>query len=203
MLFGNRNKHISQIKAVMEEITTELLRGQTQELTRVWEDQSRSLDQAMEKNHRALRNLSDTMEDFLDNQQEEDAGSRQMRQELSDAGEREQKLLGLVELYRQQTELFAQWLAGWETGTGANAKEAWRQQYSMLKGKIEAESSLCGIENTGVQGEPVDYRLHEVLRAVEPETEGQEGTVAEVYSQGMLYRGAVVKKARVLAYMKA
>lgn len=64
------------------------------------------------------------------------------------------------------------------------------------------ESRLCAIENTGASGEPVDYRLHEVLQAVEPETAGQEGTIAEVYSQGMLYQGTVIRKARVSAYRR-
>ena len=52
-------------------------------------------------------------------------------------------------------------------------------------------------------GELVDYRLHEVLQAVDPELREQEGTVAKVYSQGMLYQGTVIQKARVAAYRKA
>ncbi len=49
----------------------------------------------------------------------------------------------------------------------------------------------------------VDYRLHEVLQADEPETREQEGTIAKVHSQGMIYQGTVVRKARVTAYRKA
>ena len=58
------------------------------------------------------------------------------------------------------------------------------------------------IEQTGLAGELVDYRIHEVLQAVGPDTKEQEGTVAKVYSQGMLYQGAVIRKARVAAYRK-
>ena len=86
---------------------------------------------------------------------------------------------------------------------GDAGKEAWQQQLSMLKGKIAAESRLCAIEMTGSAGEMVDYRLHEVLQADEPETREQEGTIAKVHSQGMIYQGTVVRKARVTAYRKA
>lgn len=203
MLFGNRDKKMSQMKAAMEETASELLQAQTQELTRIWEDQSRSSDQAAEKNYRALRSLSDTVEDFLDSLQERDRNSLHMEQMLAEAEQREQGLLALVELYREQMELFERWLIGQESETGGGAGEAWQQQYAMLKGKIAAEEKLCAIEYTGAPGEPVDYRLHEILQAAEPETKEQEGTIAKVYSQGMVYRGSVVKKARVRAYVKA
>ena len=113
------------------------------------------------------------------------------------------ELLELVGLYQQQMELFEQWTLGQEHETGDAGKEAWQQQLSMLKGKIAAESRLCAIEMTGFAGEMVDYRLHEVLQADEPETREQEGTIAKVHSQGMIYQGTVVRKARVTAYRKA
>lgn len=203
MFFGNRDKNASQMKAVMEETATELHRRQTQELKQHWEKRECALDEAMEKNHRALRSLSDTMEDFLDSLQDEDGKNRYLEQELADAKKREQGLLSLIGLYREQMELFEQWFAGQETGADGDAREAWHQQYAMLKGKIVAEGRLCAVETTGVPGEPVDYRLHEILQAVEPETKEQEGTVARVCSQGLVYQGAVVKKARVFVYAKA
>ena len=161
------------------------------------------MNDQIEKNHKAVRGLSDSVEDFLDSMQEEEKGQRQPQQMLEDAGKREQKLLELVQLYQQQMELFEQWITGQNREAGETAREAWQQQYAMLKGRIQTESTLCAIELTGVSGEPVDYRLHEILQAAEPETKEQEGTVAKVYSQGMVYRGAVVKKARVCAYVKA
>jgi molecular chaperone GrpE (heat shock protein) len=196
MLFGRKNdsEKISQMKAAVEESVAEAFRQQAQEQSRQQEKQQAHLDEILEKNHKAVRNLADTVEDFLDSMEEEDRQQRQSRQE------REQGLLELVGLYQQQMELVEQWMAGQENSKAAQT--AWEQQYAMLRGKIMTESRLCAIENTGASGEPVDYRLHEVLQAVEPETAGQEGTIAEVYSQGMLYQGTVIRKARVSAYRR-
>lgn len=200
MLFRRKNdsEKISQMKAVV----AEAFRQETQELAQQQEAQKVHLDEMMEKNYKAVRNLSDAVEDFLDSLQEEDGQQRQSRQELLNTQKREQGLLDLVGLYQQQMELVERWIAGQERENSENAQEAWGQQYAMLKGKIVTESRLCAIENTGAAGEPVDYRLHEVLQAVEPETKEQEGTIAKVYSQGMLYQGTVVRKARVSAYRK-
>ncbi len=202
MLFGRKNdsEKISQMKAAVEESVAEAFRQQAQEQSRQQEKQQAHLDEILEKNHKAVRNLADTVEDFLDSMEEEDRQQRQSRQEIMDIQKREQGLLELVGLYQQQMELVEQWMAGQENSKAAQT--AWEQQYAMLRGKIMTESRLCAIENTGASGEPVDYRLHEVLQAVEPETAGQEGTIAEVYSQGMLYQGTVIRKARVSAYRR-
>lgn len=205
MLFRrkNDNEKILQVKAAVEEAVAKAHQQQMQELARQQELQKEHLDEMLEKNHKAVRSLSDTVEDFLDSLMEEDRNQHQFRQELQELQQREQGLLELVGLYRQQMELVEQWIVRQEQENGGTAKEAWEQQYVMLKEKLMTESRLCAIENTGAAGEPVDYRLHEVLQAVEPMTKEQEGTIAKVYSQGMLYHGTVVQKARVLAYRKA
>ncbi|MDE7184909.1 MAG: nucleotide exchange factor GrpE [Lachnospiraceae bacterium] len=205
MIFGNKNnsRKTAQMKSVMQEVMTEAFQRQTQELSRMQEEQRNHFNEQIEKNYKAVRGLSDSVEDFLDSLQEEGDGQQQFQQMQEAAQKREQALLALVQLYQQQMELFEQWITGQEHETGEAAREAWQQQYSMLKGKIQAESMLCAIELTGVSGEPVDYRLHEVLQAVEPNNREQEGKIEKVYSQGMLYHGAVIRKARVTAYRKS
>ena len=201
MIFGNKksNRKTVQLKSVMQEVVAEAFTRQTQELSRM----QQQMNDQIEKNHKAVRGLSDSVEDFLDSMQEEEKGQRQPQQMLEDAGKREQKLLELVQLYQQQMELFEQWITGQNREAGETAREAWQQQYAMLKGRIQTESTLCAIELTGVSGEPVDYRLHEVLQAVEPDSREQEGKIDKVYSQGMLYHGTVIRKARVTAYRKS
>lgn len=205
MIFGDKSKsrRMAQLKSVVENVVEEALKRQSRELVRQQEEQSTHLNGGIEKNQKALRSLADTVEDFLDTLQEADEAQRQSRQRQESAGKREQGLLELVGLYQQQMELFEQWITGQEHKTGDAGKEAWLQQFSMLKGKIAAQSKLCAIEMTGFAGEMVDYRLHEVLQAVEPENKEQEGTIAKVHSQGMLYQGTVLRKARVTAYRKA
>lgn len=200
MIFGR--KHTQQMKDMVEEVLAEALRQQSRELDAQQSGQVRQLNDMMEKNQKAVRGLSDTVEDFLDTLQEENAERERLGQEYAKAKEREQGLLRLLELYQEQTELFEQWLSAQDQENSDAALEAWKQQQVILKGKLAAESRLCAIERTGLAGELVDYRIHEVLQAVGPDTKEQEGTVAKVYSQGMLYQGAVIRKARVAAYRK-
>lgn len=190
------------MKSVLEDVLEEAFKRQARELARQLEGQNAHLNVGIEKNQKAIRSLADTVEDFLDTLQEADESQRELRQIQESAGKREQSLLELVGLYQQQMELFEQWIAGQEHEMGDAGKEAWQQQFSMLEGKIAAQSRFCAIEMTGFAGEAVDYRLHEVLQAAEPEREEQRGTVAKVHSQGMIYQGTVIRKARVTAYRK-
>ena len=66
--------------------------------------------------------------------------------------------------------------------------------------QLAVKEKLCAIEETGTEGEHVDYRIHEVIRALDAEEEGTAGTVAKVHSRGMVYEGRVVAKAKVEAY---
>lgn len=200
MIFGS--KKAQQMKAMVEQVLTEALGRQSRELAEQQARQAQRLDDELEKNQKAVRGLSGTVEDFLDTLQDEDEKYQYLQQEYAEAKERERSLLGLLGLYQEQTELFEQWIAAQTQESSEAALEAWRQQQVILKGKIAAESRLCAIESTGLPGELVDYRIHEVLQAIEPATKEQEGTVAKVYSHGMLYQGTVIRKARVAAYRK-
>ena len=98
-----------------------------------------------------------------------------------------------MQLYHEQMEFLEQWIY-------KEVSESWKQQYNMLKGQIETEKGICAIESIGKVGEKADYRIHEVIEVLAAENNEQEGTVAHVYSQGILYHGKVLKKARVQAY---
>ena len=200
MIFGN--KKVQQMKDMVREVLSEALGRQSQELAARQAGQAQQLNDMMEKNQKAVRGLSDTVEDFLDTLQEENEERQHLQQEYAKAEGREQNLLRLLGLYQEQTQLFEQWISAQNQQSSEEALAAWKQQQVILKGKIAAESRLCALETTGQAGEPVDYRIHEVLQAVEPAAEEQAGTVAQVYSQGMIYQGSVLRKARVAAYRK-
>lgn len=200
MIFGSKtgSKRTQQMKQTLQDA----LLLQEQKLSRLQQEQADQIREAIEKNQKTLRNLSDSVEDFLDSQQEQDEEKRQAQQQQKAAKERERRLVELLALYQEQMELAGQWIAELSRVSDASLS-AWEQQYAMLNEKIKTESSFCAIEYIGAAGEPVDYRMHEVLEAVEPDTEKQEGTVAKVCSRGMLYQGTVIRKARVTAYRKA
>lgn len=205
MIFSGKigSKSILQMKNAMQEVLSDALQQHGQELSRQQAEAADRIIKTEEKNQKALRSLSDTVEDFLDTMQEQDEVQSQFRQQQKAAGEREHRLVELLGLYQEQMELAGQWITEQGNEQSRESLEAWKQQYAMLEGKIKTESRFCTIEDTGTVGEPVDYRLHEVLQAVEPDTKELEGTVARVCSRGMLYQGNVIKKARVIAYRKA
>lgn len=201
-------KRTQQIKESVQEVLEETLHKQEQNQLEQQMGQHHQVCESIEKNQKMIRKLSDTIEDFLDTLQEDNDETKQFQQSLKESAEREQRLVGLIALYQEQMNLLEQWIntqADGNIDSNEHSKEAiqaWRQQYNMLKGQVSAESRLCAIENIGVEGESVDYRLHEVLQAIEAEEKEQEGMVAKVYSSGMLYKGKVIKKARVTAYKK-
>lgn len=201
-------KRTQQIKESVQEVLEETLHKQEQKLLEQQMDQNNQVSESIEKNQKMIRKLSDTIEDFLDTLQEDNNEIKQFQQRLKESEEREQRLAELIVLYQEQMELLDLWISTQVDGNADSneynkeAVQAWKQQYNMLKGQVNAESRLCAIENVGEEGESVDYRLHEVLQAIEAEEKEQEGTVAKVYSRGMLYKGKVIKKARVSAYKK-
>lgn len=206
MLFGK--KRTQQIKESVQEVLEEGLSRQEQKLFEQQIDQNNQVCESIEKNQKMIRKLSDTIEDFLDTLQEDNSETKQFQKSLKESEECEQRLVRLIALYQEQMELLDLWINTQADGNTDNnehnkeAVQAWSQQYNMLKGKVDAESRLCAIENIGAKGELIDYRMHEVLQAMETEEKEQEGTVAEVYSSGMLYKGKVIRKARVAAYKK-
>lgn len=206
MLFGK--KRTQQIKESVQEVLEEGLSRQEQKLLEQQMDQNNQVCESIEKNQKMIRKLSDTIEDFLDTLQEDNSETKQFQKSLKESEECEQRLVRLIALYQEQMELLDLWINTQADGNTDNnehnkeAVQAWSQQYNMLKGKVDAESRLCAIENIGAKGELIDYRMHEVLQAMETEEKEQEGTVAEVYSSGMLYKGKVIRKARVAAYKK-
>lgn len=201
MIFSRKNT--PQMKDVMEEVLTDALQRQERKLDRQRTEQTNQINELMEKNQKMIRKLSDTVEDFLDTLQDQEEEQRQSQQKQNTAEERERRLVELLGLYQEQMELFEQWITVQDQERSEESQDAWKQQYAMLNRKIKTESRFCTLEDTGTVGEPVDYRLHEVLQVMEPGTKEQEGTIAKVCSHGMLYQGNVIRKARVVAYRKA
>lgn len=72
MIFGRKNTQ--QMKDMVEEVLTEALRQQSREMDAQQAGQVQQFNEMMdmmEKNQKAVRGLSDTVEDFLDTLQEE------------------------------------------------------------------------------------------------------------------------------------
>lgn len=200
MIFEKRRRQ--QIREDLEAVVKNVFEKQNQKQTTLQAKQEAHFDETMEKSQKMIRRLSDTVEDFLDTYQEENEALCQVQKQVEDIKKQEQKLLGLIGLYQEHIELVEEWIAEHMPAGSEGAQEAWRQQHQILKEKLVTEGRFCMIDSIGMPGEVVDYRLHEVIEAIDADKEEQGGKVAKIFRQGMIYQGNVIKKARVQAYKK-
>ena len=154
-------------------------------------DDLEMLDSGVEEWERVLRSQTDSLEDLLDTMEAQSRGEAELQRQLSEAEEREQALLDLVSLTRDQLDMVSRRLSG---------DAAWSDQFAMMSRESAKLLRNAGIRETGVVGEPVDYEIHQVLEAVETDKKEQDHTVASVFSVGRIYRGRILGKAKVAAY---
>lgn len=140
---------------------------------------------------KTLRRQTDSIEDFLDICDERREQESLLEQELREERKREEALVNLVCFCREQMDLIAKNLG---------KDLAWAEQNRMIEQEAQKYLRAAQIRETGVCGETVDYEFHQVLNTVETSQKELDGTVAEVYRRGRIWRGKVVRKAQVAAY---
>ena len=140
-----------------------------------------------------LRKRMETLDDFLDELQEEKEIEAEKEQTENIAADREKKLCQLIGIYSEQLHTLEEILS---------EKEGWKEQFFMMKQKRNPFCGLAQIQETGNVGEVFDYRLHEIIETKETDQENQEGVIAKVYVPGFMYRGEIIKKAQVCVYKK-
>lgn len=140
-----------------------------------------------------LRKRMETLDDFLDELQEEKEIKEEKEQTENAAAGREKKLCQLIAIYSEQLHTLEEILS---------EKEGWKEQFSIMKQKRNPFCGLAQIQETGNAGEVFDYRLHEIIETKETDQEEQEGMIAKVYVPGLIYQGKIMKKAQVCVYKK-
>lgn len=168
------------------------------------EKQNKALEALGEKINRhdlAIGDLVDSMEEMMAEQQEKqqalsDVLREKEAQATREAERREEKLLALAIAYQEQ--LFA-------LGNAAAlaADEAWERQIETAEAKILSASVPAGFQRIGRVGEMFSYDLHEAIETWETDDPGMKMKVAEVYTCGAIYRGKVIRKAKVAVFQEA
>lgn len=67
----------------------------------------------------------------------------------------------------------------------------------MVERKLVRALEAAGLEVIQARGEPFDPNLHEALMTSEAENAGEDGEVGEVFQSGYLFRGTLLRPARV------
>ncbi len=209
MLFHRKHQENEALQTV--KTLTRHLSGQIEELKALSLSHSEKLDNLCSKtdgieNDRAemqklMRRQTGSFEDLLEEFQDQMAQTQRYEQLLKEAKAREQALLSLICCCREQMDLTAGQISRDET-MDPHKKQAWQEQFRLMEQEDVRLMALCAMEETGVVGEPVDYGIHEVLKAIDTNDDSLAGTVAEVCCRGRIYGGNVLKKAIITAYRK-
>lgn len=141
---------------------------------------------------RGVREQGMSIEDLLEEWGERNAAADNLSAQLRERDEERKLLFELFEAYQDQLRNLRRFAEGKD--------DAWAAQIAMMEDGLERYRRSCGICLTGERGETVDYDLHEVVEVVDTDQPESDRKIADVYSNGYLYRGVVQKKARVVAY---
>lgn len=187
------------VKNCLGEYADGMFRERERKLLEAVESRLQATEAVAENLNKQAKRQSEAIEDLLDELQEKEEAAMEYRNRLREKQEREEALLALIVDWQQQMGMLEERICG-EPMADAARQKAWRKQLELLKEQLAVKEKLCAIDETGTEGEHVDYRIHEVIRALDAEGEGTAGTVAKVHSRGMVYEGRVVAKAKVEAY---
>ena len=193
------------LEAGLKEVRQELARvserksAEEAQAAEHWKTTAEKLETKQQDLERLIRRQSDSYEDLLEELQETFRLEEDIRRERRENSRKEEALLSLIMCCREQMTLLEKQVR--EDGSMTGEKlEAWQQQFSAMAGERLKLMRSCGLEETGQEGEPVDYEIHEILSVRETEDPAKAGRIAQVYSPGLLKEGHVIKKARVAAY---
>lgn len=177
---------LNRLEAVPEQIG--ILQGQVESLQAKLEEQM-NLQRETEK---LLRRQSASLEDFLDEFQEQKEGQENTKV-------RENTWIALICTCRRQLGLLEKQVLK-DPSLTEEKRSAWESQFALMDRECQKQMRLCGLEEFGSVGEEADYRLYEILSTEDSRDPKDLGTVAEVYAKGHIYQGTVIKKAQASVY---
>ena len=133
-----------------------------------------------------------SLEDLIDGLDRRNAEQEEANQRLAESRQSSEALLRLVMGYQDTLFDLRSLLS--------SSDESWAYQFSLIDEKLKTpllKSDLTVLQDVGI---PVDYDLHEVVDAVETNDPEADKTIAQVFSCGYVFRGTVLRKAKVVAF---
>lgn len=133
-----------------------------------------------------------TLEDTLDGLEQQSEEEKESREQLFRLKKEQEQLLLLIGAYEEQI---------WNMKNFAGEyEEAFGNQLELMQRVLKSYRLPCGISMITEPEGKVDYQLHEVIEVIDTAEDERDQTVARIYSPGYLYKGRVVKKAKVAVY---
>ena len=153
------------------------------------------LSGAANRHDMAIEDMLESWEELQEQTQTErsalvSALTESTQRERQESLAREKTLLALV--MSAHDRLFELRKAAEEVGA-----ERWLRQLTLAQQKLEEERLPAGFQTVEQSGVPVSFPVHEVSGIVPTQDAARDRLVAEIDAPGYLYRGQVLRKARV------
>ena len=197
MFFG-RKKTEKLLKEAAEKITGlfEALQKQEADTADAVCEKIDELAARTGRHDNAITDLLETMEDLQDEQEKKLKDldlmlSREDRRTIKSLEDDVQALLHVIGGYREQISYLADALA---------KDHRWNQQARIVREKLDQLDNDAGLVRFAQSGDAVNFDMHIVAEAVDTDRPEKNRIIQEVYEQGLIYHGKVVKKAVVRAY---
>lgn len=148
----------------------------------------------LNENTRELKQHHMALEDFLDTVEEQQEEQNQCHEKISSLQSDNQALLQLC--LRYYTML-------WNMENSASSPfvpDSFIAQLRTFHEQMEPALQKCGIQIIDQTGISVDYTIHEVTAVSDTGDAAFDRKVAQILTPGLIYKGDIQKKARVLAF---
>lgn len=168
---------------IAQQIQTEIQNAaekQKEQLSELFEMQQQ-MQKSIRKSMESVADLADTIEEAISQKEEQLDTSSELA------------LCNVLGLYMDQL---------WLLEDTLSKDDEWKKQFAIMKQKRQSLERLAAVQQTGNLGEQFDYRIHEILQTEDTAEEAKEGVIAKMYAPGLVYRGEVIKKAKVCVYRR-
>lgn len=191
MFFGKRKSIEADTQELMKQVETRLDKvSEGLEEGKIIQEQAIKTLEGFGAN---LKRHDMSLEDLLDEWSGRRSDEKEIKQQIRNLKDTEEKLLKLFEIYQEQF-----WAIHHMASDLGNE---WEKQMELIVHNTENQMRLCGICPVDAEVEKkVDYAVHEVLEVIETQDSQKDQTVAAVYRPGYVYQGSVRKKAQVAAF---
>ena len=178
MFFLKKKRENENIQTILKEYLSQASDMYRQENSATGEILDRIQNEQAEMQN-FLRKKMETLDDFLDQLQEEKEADDEIKELQKKSSEREKQLCQLISIYSEQLHTIEEFLSD---------KEGWHEQFRMMSQKRKQVGSLAQIQEIGTVGEPFNYRLHDIIKTEETDQETVDGIISRVYAPGLLYQ---------------
>ena len=172
--------HQEKIAQQIQQEIQKVAEKQKEQLSELFEMQQQ-MQKSIRKNIESVEDLADTIEESVSQKEEPLDTSSELA------------LCNVLGLYMDQL---------WLLEDALSKDDEWKKQFAIMNQKRQSLERLAAVQQTGNPGEHFDYRFHEILQTENTTEEAKEGVIAKMYAPGLVYRGEVIKKAKVCVYRR-